>query len=121
MFNEFNELEEQDPKRIREIKEDRYLPKGLINAYLDDRMNASDKKQFESLVGDHEELKEQLRVKTEKKNFIKELVPYPQISKASTDLLKVELADINDSVIGDERKSLTEKVASILDKTLFEF
>lgn len=117
----FNEVEDLDPKRERIIKDGRYLSRGLVNAYLDERLKPSQKKKFEALVGDHEELKEELRVKSETKEFISELIPLPQISKSSTNNLKVELADITETVIGDDKLSVTEKLTKFLDKTILEF
>lgn len=117
----FNELEENDPTRHREIKDGRYLSKGLVNAYLDERLKPSDKKNFESLVGDMEELKEELRAKSETKAFIQELIPSPQISKSSHANLKVELSEIAETVIGADKTTITEKLTSFLDKTVLEF
>lgn len=114
-------FEIEEHLRIRKIKDNRYLPKGLVNAYVDNRLNSKAKKQFENLVGDIENLKEELRVKTEVQEFMKELIPNPQISKTSLSHLKAEMADITDSVIGDQKKSITQKISSFLDMTVFEF
>ena len=114
-------FEIEENLRAREIKDNRYLPKGLVRAYVDNRLNTKAKKQFENLVGDIEDLKEELRVKTEIHKFMKELIPNPQIPKSSLSHLRMEMADIADSVIGDEKKSLTQKISSFLDMTVFEF
>lgn len=122
VLNMYNtEYEDQDPKRLRQIQEETYLPKGLINAYLDDRLKPSQKKEFEDLVGNHEQLQEQLRQRVEKKNFVNELIPRPQITKEMSAYLKTELTDITESVLGMEQKSLSDKITSFLDKTIFEF
>lgn len=117
----FNEESSQEPKRLREIKEDAYLPKGLLNAYLDDRMKLSEKKKFEQKLAGLDIVQEELRIKTQKKQFVSELIPHPMISKNSQGTLKVELEEITDSVIGDEKKTFSDRLVSFLDKTILEF
>lgn len=117
----FKELEDNEPQRIRDLKDGRYLSGGLVNAYLDERLKPSEKKAFESLVGDMEKLKEELQTKTKTKEFISELIPRPLISSSSTENLKVELSEITQTVIGKDKVGLSEKLANFLDKTVLEF
>lgn len=121
VFPVFNEIEDLDPKRTRIIKDGRYLSLGLVNAYLDERLKPADKKKFEALVRNLDELKEELRKKSQKKEFINELVPHPQLLKSNLNHLKVELSDITETIIGDDKISVTGKIAKFFDKTIFEF
>ena len=55
------------------------------------------------------------------KAFISELIPNPQVSKNSSRNLKLELSEITQTVIGEDKIGLSEKLASFLDKTIIEF
>lgn len=116
-----DKFESDENIRQRLPKDGRYLPKGLINAYLGNRMSESAKKTFESTLGDFESLDQQLQIKSEIQSFMQELIPNNQIPNQVRSELRLEMSDIADSVLLEESVSLKDKVIKILNTSVIEF
>jgi hypothetical protein len=113
--------EEMDVVRERKAQTHNYLATGLINAYVEERLKPAQKKLVESQLAGIEGFKEEVSKRVESEKFIKELIPNFESSKPRISFLRREFADINDSILGEDKVSLTQKIAKILDTTIIEF
>jgi hypothetical protein len=92
-----------------------------VNAYLDQRMSASDKKNFEFLLSECSETSSILKKKQAHLDFITELIPNESLSTKSHAKLEREFSDINESLLVEKPKTLTKKVYHFFTKPIIEF
>jgi hypothetical protein len=116
-----NYQDELDYSRPNLSKGERYIPKGLITAYVDERLSPELKKQFENEWGNDPEVIEQVRIKKEIKTFINDQIPVIHMNAKLLRDTKREMADIADSILGEDKVNLVQKISKFLDKTIIEF
>jgi adenylate kinase family enzyme len=117
----YNEQEEVELKRPDLTVNQSYIPKGLVNAYVDNRLTQEQKKQFEMSWGNDPVVIEQVRIKKEIKSFINDQIPEIHMNAKLLRDTKREMADIADSILGEDKVNLVQKISKFLDKTIIEF
>jgi len=92
-----------------------------INAYLDERLNASDRKIFESDLSECEKSRKVFAQRKAHHEFILDLIPTPKLSRKAESLLLREIEDINLSILDTEPDTLIKKAYKFLTKPVIEF
>ncbi|MCO4754323.1 MAG: hypothetical protein KC478_07560 [Bacteriovoracaceae bacterium] len=100
------------------------LPGGFsaqVNAYLDGNLSMDKKAFVEELVASNDKASEMFKSKAKQRAELKKLVPNKRISKESLSLLKSELREVNKDLLKDQKLSMSQKIAKVLDTTILEF
>jgi hypothetical protein len=92
-----------------------------MNAYLDERMNAKDKRDFEGLLSDCSETREIFKKKKAHLDFILDLIPNESLSSKGQSKLEREFSDVNESLLTVKPATLTKKIYHFLTKPVIEF
>lgn len=91
-----------------------------INAYIDGNLSVMRRKEVEELISSDPQVAEIFRNKTLEREKIRSLIPDQKIAKDSLAALKTELRETANDLYPQERKTVMEKLAKILDTTVFE-
>jgi hypothetical protein len=92
-----------------------------VNAYLDQRMNAREKKLFEAVLSECPETSLILKKKQAHLEFITDLIPNEKLSTKAQQTLVREFSDINKSLLARKEETIPRKIYHLLTKPIIEF
>lgn len=93
----------------------------LINAYLDERMSAKAKKDFEEVLSECSTTRDLFEKKKAHLEFIQDLIPNPKLTAKGHAKLESEFADINEGLLQKVPATLSGKIYSFITKPFIEF
>ena len=116
-----DKVRESEIFRNRKTPGNGHVSSALVNAYLDNRLSMIERRDFETTVNTNSALKNELLRKRDEKEFILSLIPNKKLSAEVKSSMKIELRDINNSIIPETETSLIRKITGFFDKTIIEF
>ena len=92
-----------------------------INAYVRGVLPRDLESRFESQLQEDKKLQDIVEKKRDELVLINSLIPTHKVSKRNSVAIQNDLELINDEILVEEKTSILNKVAKILDTTVIEF
>lgn len=92
-----------------------------INAYIKGHLSAEGQKLIENEVDKNPDLLNLIERKKEELTLLESIIPSLEVTSKHQQLVYSDLELISEEIIQEEKKSVLERVAKVLDTTIIEF